>query len=266
VIAFFTGRDDLAHVSFVHDANRWFPQMAAQYGFTYDSTSNWNNLNDTFLSHYQVVLFLDTRPDSPAQRAAFERYMKKGGGWMGFHFAGFALTPSDFPDNWPWYHHEFLGSGSWVSNTWRPTSATLRIEDHHHPATRGLPDTIKTQPSEWYRWSEDLRKDPDIDILASIDSSSFPLGTGPKLNEIWHSGYYPIVWTNRRYRMIYFNFGHNDMDYEGHTNATLSHTFGSPSQDKLILNALVWLGRRAATYTVKLAGCGPGYDNVNAGE
>ena len=49
--------------------------------------------------------------------------------------------------------------------------------------------------------------------------------------EIWHSGYYPLVWTNRRYRMVYCNFGHNDIDYEGHTNATLSHTFDSAPQE-----------------------------------
>ena len=63
VIAFFTGKDDLAHISFVHEANKWFPQMAKKYHFTYDSTDNWNNLNAEFLSHYQVVIFLDTRPD-----------------------------------------------------------------------------------------------------------------------------------------------------------------------------------------------------------
>jgi len=28
--------------------------------------------------------------------------------------------------------------------------------------------------------------------------ASFPLGTGPKPYEIWHSGYYPVVWTNKR--------------------------------------------------------------------
>ena len=42
--------------------------MAAKYNFTYDSTNNWNNLNAEFLSQYQVVLFLDTRPDSPWPR------------------------------------------------------------------------------------------------------------------------------------------------------------------------------------------------------
>ena len=242
VIAFFTGKNDQAHISFVAEANKWFPAMANKYHFDYDTTTNWNNLNDAFLLQYQVVIFLDSRPDAPAQRAAFEKYMEHGGAWMGFHFAGFALTPSDFPADWDWYHNHFLGAGSYVSNTWRPTSAILRIEDRNHPATKNLPETFTSSPSEWYRWENDLRKNLDIKILLSIDSTSFPLGTGPKLNEIWRSGYYPVVWTNKKYKMIYLNMGHNDIDYEHHTTKTLSYTFNNNIQDKLILDGLLWLG------------------------
>src|SRR6201990_3568489 len=78
VIAFYTAKNDQAHISFVHEANRWFPKVAARYNFSYDSTNNWNNLNAEFLSHYQVVLFLDTRPDSLPQREAFQKYMENG--------------------------------------------------------------------------------------------------------------------------------------------------------------------------------------------
>lgn len=243
VIAFYTAKNDQAHISFVHEANRKFPELAKQYHFAYDSTSNWSNLNAEFLSHYQVVIFLDTRPEEPAQREAFQRYMENGGGWIGFHFSAFALTPSDYPQNWDWYHNTFLGSGQYVSNTWRPTSAILRVEDKKHPVAKKLPDTFKTAPNEWYRWEHDLRQNPDIKILCSIDSGSFPLGTGPKQSEIWHSGYYPVVWTNKNYRMVYFNMGHNDIDYEHHTNKDLSHTFDSPVEEQLIINALLWLGK-----------------------
>jgi hypothetical protein len=243
VLAFYTGKEDLAHISFVHEANRWFPAMGAKHGFSYDATNDWRDLNAPFLSHYQVVLFLDTRPEDPAQRAAFQKYMQDGGAWMGFHFSAFALNDSKYPQNWDWYHNDFLGSGQYVSNTWRPVSAVFRVEDHDHPATHGLPDTFNSAPCEWYRWSNDLRTNSNIKILCSIDPSSFPLGTGPKPYEIWHSGYYPVVWTNTKYRMVYFNMGHNDMDYEHKTNKQLSSTFSSESQDQLIINSLLWLGK-----------------------
>jgi len=35
--------------------------------------------------------------------------------------------------------------------------------------------------------------------------------------------------------MIYFNMGHNDIDYEYKTNKELSFTFGNETQNKLIL-------------------------------
>ncbi|PWS31332.1 ThuA domain-containing protein [Pedobacter paludis] len=245
VIAFYTAKSDLAHISFVHEANKWFPAMADKYHFSYDSTSNWDNLNAKFLSKYQVVLFLDTRPEKPEQREAFQKYVENGGGWMGFHFSAFALAKSAYPDNWDWYHNTFLGSGEYGSNTWRPTSAVLRVENKKHPVTKNLPKTFNASPNEWYRWQNDLRKNPDIKILLSIDSTSFPLGTGPKEYEIWKSGYYPVVWSNKNYKMVYVNMGHNDMDYEhkyDKTNKTLSNTFDSEMEGKMIINSLIWLG------------------------
>src|SRR5258705_6927004 len=53
------------------------------------------------------------------------------GAWRrvdGVSLRGLALTPSAYPANWDWYHNTFLGAGSYVSNTWRPTSAVLRVE------------------------------------------------------------------------------------------------------------------------------------------
>lgn len=242
VIAFYTAKSDLAHISFVHEANRWFPEMAKLYNFSYDSTNDWTKLNEQFLAQYHVVLFLDTRPEKGNQREAFKRYMENGGAFIGFHFAGFALNNSDFPQNWDWYHNTFIGSGQYKSNTWRPAPAILRVEDTSHPVTRNLPRKFRSSPNEWYRWEKDLRSNPDIKVLLSIDPTSFPLGTGPKQHEIWHSGYYPVAWTNTKYKMLYVNMGHNDIDYENRTNKELSFQFGNDIQDKMIIDALIWLG------------------------
>jgi len=240
IVAFFTGREDLAHISFLKEAIPYFKDLARRNRYSFDTTSNWSNLNEEYLRRCQLIIFLDTRPEDSIQRLAFMNYMNHGGAWMGFHFAGFTLTPSDFPMNWDWYHNTFLGCGSYKGNTWRPTTAILRVEDSTHPSTRGLGKKFRSAPSEWYSWMEDLRTDTDIQVLLSIDSSSFPLGTGPKPHEIWHQGYYPVAWTNKNYRMIYFNVGHNDMDYGG-TNQTLSSTFSSTLQNRFIEQSVKWL-------------------------
>ena len=85
IIAFYTAKNDLAHIDFVKEAHQWFRQQGEKYNFQYDSTSNWSNLNLSFLSQYMVVLFLDTWPEDPAQRAAFQQYMENGGGWVGIN-------------------------------------------------------------------------------------------------------------------------------------------------------------------------------------
>ncbi len=39
VIAFYTAKYDPAHISFVHEANRRFPEMAKKYHFSYRSAT-----------------------------------------------------------------------------------------------------------------------------------------------------------------------------------------------------------------------------------
>jgi hypothetical protein len=236
ILAFFNATHDLAHIHFVREANHEFPKMGEANGFTYTATKDWNNLNKEFLSRYQVVMFLDDSPHGTDQRAAFQDYMEHGGGWMGFHVCAFTTKPSE----WDWYFNTFLGSSAFHNNTWFPTTATLKVEDKTHPAMKGLPEKFTSGVSEWYSWNNDLSKNPDIDVLASVDPSSFPLGTDPK--QSWYKGNYPILWTNKKFKMIYANFGHNAMDYKADIGK--SSTFASADQNKFILNSILWLGSR----------------------
>ncbi|MET8948377.1 ThuA domain-containing protein [Streptomyces sp. NPDC004542] len=249
VIAFYDGTYDAAHISFDHEANTWFPQAGAENGFTYTATTDWGRLNTANLSDYQVVMFLDDYPHTAAQRSAFQTYVTGGGGYIGFHVSAYNDDTSD----WPWYHNTFLGTGTFQSNSWGPTSETLRIEDAGHPATAGLPATITSSVSEWYSWQNDLRQNPDIDILASLDPSTFPVGTDP--DQTWYSGYYPIVWSNRHYRMVYNNFGHNAMDYS--TDTTLSSTFASAQQNQLLVQEIKWAAGQSGPVTPPSNATGP---------
>ncbi|WP_330461575.1 ThuA domain-containing protein [Streptomyces sp. NBC_00820] len=241
VLAFYDGTYDAAHISFVHEANTWFPQAGAQNGFSYTATNDWSRLNTASLADYQVVMFLDDYPHTAAQQSAFQTYMNNGGGFLGFHVSAFTTDTTD----WPWYHNTFLGTGTFQTNTWGPTAETLTINDPGHPATAGLPATITSSVSEWYSWQNDLRQNPAIDILASMAPSTFPVGTDP--NQSWYSGFYPVVWSNRNYKMIYANFGHNAMDYA--TDTTLSSTFASAQQNQLLIQGLRWAGGQSGPVT-----------------
>ncbi|MCE7003576.1 ThuA domain-containing protein [Kibdelosporangium philippinense] len=233
VIGFYHGTYDSGHIAFVREANPWFTQAAAQNNFSYTASNNWDLLNNISPQQYQVVMFLDDQPASGSQRAGFQRYMENGGGFFGWHVSAFTQNASQ----WPWYHNTFLGSGNFRNNTWFPTAATLQTDNRTHPATKRLPATFRSSVSEWYSWNGGLRNNPNITVLASVHPSSFPLGTDP--NQSWYSGDYPIMWTNKNFKMVYANFGHNSVNGSGQST---SSTFASADQNNFIIDSLLWLG------------------------
>ncbi|WUJ73235.1 ThuA domain-containing protein [Kribbella soli] len=239
VLAFYSGTYDAAHIDFEKEANQRFPQFGAQNGFSYTATTNWDQLNTLSASQYQVVMFLDDSPHSDAQRNGFKNYMDHGGAFFGFHVSAY----NDASGGWPWFNNTLLGTGRFESNTWGPSAVTLRTENRSHPSLVNTGATFRSSVSEWYSWQNDLRNNPDIQVLASIDPSSFPVGN--QQGNIWTSGYYPIIWTNKNYKLIYANFGHNAMNYE--TNTRLSSTFDSPAQNQFMTDALKWLGSGGTT-------------------
>ena len=208
MLAFYNGTWDAAHIDFVKEARDWFPQAAAQNGFTWEATTNWSLLNTGNLAQYKVIMFLDDAPPT-AQRAAFQQYMQNGGAWMGFHVTAFNTDPNA----WSWYYNTFLGTGAFQSNTWGPTARDAADRGPHPPVHRAAAGDVhlvgqrvvlagattcgRTRTST--SWPRSTRR-------------SFPVGTDP--NQTWYSGYYPIMWTNKNYKMLYANFGHNAMNYE----------------------------------------------------
>jgi len=250
VLALYSGTFDDAHINFEKEAAVWFAQVAASNNFSYTQSTNWDLLNNLTTSQFQVVMFLDDQPSSAAQQAGFQRYMENGGGFFGFHVSAYNDSSSGV---WPWFHQTLLGTGTFQSNTWEPSAAVFKIETQAHPATLRLPAKFTSAVSEWYSWQNDLRTNANITILASIDPSSFPLGN--QNGNIWTSGYFPIVWTNKNFKMLYANFGHNWMNYN--TKVGLSSTFASDDQDHLIIDGLRWLGGQTGAGVVPSTGPSP---------
>ena len=83
-----------------------------------------------------------------------------------------------------------------------------------------------------------LRENDDIEILLSLDPSTFPVGD--RVGEIWYNesgeDYYPVAWANKNYNMVYMNMGHNLMSYNDFEKT--SKTFSSELENQFVLNAL----------------------------
>lgn len=220
VLAFYSTHVEQDHVDFALQAIPFFKTMAARDHFDFAATSNWDDMNPAALKQYQVILWLDDEPATPAQRAAFQDYMEHGGAWLGFHIAGYI----DNRKTWPWFA-DFLGT-VFYGNSWPPLPAKLDIDDPAHPAMKELPSTFISPANEWYSWKPDPRSNPDIKVLMTLDPSNYPLGFKDTLT----GGDIPVTWTNTKYKMLYTNIGHGNK------------IFTNPTQNLFLENALLWLG------------------------
>jgi len=223
VLAFYSIDVEPDHVKTAKDALAFYQELAAKNNFVLDATTEWTKLNENDLKPYRLILWLNNFPQTPEQRAAFEKYMEHGGGWIGFHVAAY----NDKDTHWPWFV-EFLGGAVFYTNNWPVLPAKLTIDDSTHPVTKSLPATYEAPANEWYLWKPSPRLNKDVRVLVTLDPSNYPIGKKDVITE----GDLPVVWTNTKYRMLYINMGHGPLVY------------GDPIQNKLFENALLWLGNK----------------------
>jgi len=220
-IAFYSDKTEGDHVQFAQDAVKFLGELAAREHFTLETTTRWEDLNDEHLSNCQLVIWLNQSPTKAEQRSAFERYIEHGGAWLGFHAAAY----NDKDTNWPWFV-DFLGGAVFYINSWPPLPARITIDDRTHPVAAGLSGEFESPANEWYVWKPSPRSNKDVRVLATFDPANYPIG----FKDVLTSGDLPVVWTNTKYKMLYMNMGHGDK------------IFDSPVQNRLIENAVNWLG------------------------
>ena len=209
-----------AHAQFAHQTIEFFKKLTYGEGYSLEVTTDMSAYPYEKLKEYDVLIMPNAAPWSPSERAAFEEYMKNGGGWVGFHAAAY----NDRNTNWPWLL-EFLGGGVFLCNNWPPQPVLLEVDTQDHSVTRNLPKEFVAPASEWYQWAPSPRECADIQVLVSLSEKNYPLG----IKDIVYSGDWPVVWTNKNYRMIYLNMGHGDEEYIDAT------------QNLLFTNAFRWV-------------------------
>lgn len=214
-----------AHVQFDQQAIQFFHKLSYGEGYLMDVIEDMEKFPSSYdaLKEYSIVVMLNATPGSTAQRKAFEEYMENGGGWLGFHASGY----NDKNTHWDWFNH-FLGCGFFLCNNWPPQPALVECDTQEHPVTRSLLSQFIIPASEYYQFDPSPRTNPDVEVLISISQKMYPLG----IKDVVNWGDFPLVWSNKKYRMIYLNQGHGD------------ESFIDAAQNLLFTNAFRWIVSR----------------------
>ena len=97
-------------------------QQGTTRGFSVEATEDSNAFTDDSLARFKAVVFLSTTGDvlNPQQQDAFERFIRRGGGFAGVHSA------SDTEYDWPFYGGLV---GAYFAGHPDIQNATVQIED-----------------------------------------------------------------------------------------------------------------------------------------
>ena len=183
--------------------------LAARRGLRVEATEDPRRFTNRNLRGVRALVFLQTSENvlDPPQERAVERFVRRGGGWLGIHGAG------DAERAWGCYVDGLVGTR--VAGHGGIVPATVVAEDRAHPATRDVPRRW-TRVDEWYDFRSNPR--PRVHVVATLDVGSD----------------HPIAWWRRagRGRSFYTALGHTTASY------------AEPAFRRHIGGALAWVARR----------------------
>ncbi len=117
-------------------------QLAGQHGIAVDVTDDAQLFNDATLPRYRALVFSNTNNeifDTADQRAALQRYIRGGGGFVGIHSACGSMR------NWPWF---WAMAGGTFARHPKLQEFTITVADRQHPSTAFLGET--------WRWTDEF--------------------------------------------------------------------------------------------------------------
>ncbi|MCL1821324.1 MAG: ThuA domain-containing protein [Prolixibacteraceae bacterium] len=177
---------------------------------------------DEALSRFDVAVFLSPSGNvlDDVQKAAFERFISKGKGFVGIH--GSATIEYD----WPWYGRL---NGAFFSVHPEAQEARVIIENTNHPAMKpfkNMKDYITFD--EWYSFRTNPKD--DVNVLITLDESSIKQSGDGR----WKMGNHPLAWWREfeGARTFYTGFGHTH------------ESFSNPVIVEHITEAINWAGKR----------------------
>jgi type 1 glutamine amidotransferase len=171
-------------------------KLGAENGFDVDATEDAAQFTAENLRRYRAVVFLSTTGDvlNAEQQAAFEGYIRGGGGWVGVH----AATDTEY--DWPWYGRL---AGAYFDSHPRVQKATFVTVSKEHPSTDFLPDRFE-HTDEFYDFKS---MNPGVRVLLRIDESTYQGGK--------NGANHPMAWYHAYDggRAFYTAVGHTDASF-----------------------------------------------------
>ena len=195
-------------------------ELGRAHGFSVTATEDGGAFTTANLAQYEAVAFLNTTGDvlDGAQQAAFESYIRAGGGFVGIHSA------ADTEYDWPFYG-ELVGA--YFASHPAVQGADVHVEDRAHPGTAHLPQTW-TRVDEWYDYRADPR--PSVRVLAALDESTY---SGGRMGDD-----HPITWCQEHEggRSFYTGGGHTaaayaEPDFRAHLLGGIRYAAGQSNAD-----------------------------------
>lgn len=204
--------------SSIPDGIQMLRELGTNSQFTVDATEDATQFNDTNLAPYQVVVWLCTTGDvlDANQQAAFERYIRNGGGYVGIHSA------SDTEYSWPWYGQLV---GAYFANHPAIQTATIKVADRVHPSSAPLPERW-VRNDEWYNFQSNPRG--RVHVLMTLDEKTYAPGSGAMGFD------HPIAWCQE------YEGGRAWYTGGGHTSVSYSEALFRAH----VLGGMEWAGRR----------------------
>jgi type 1 glutamine amidotransferase len=197
-ILVFTKTAGFRHSS-IPAAVRAVRELGRQNGLVVEATEDGAAFTTANLARYEAVVFLMTTGDvlDNAQQAAFERYFRASGGFVGIHSA------ADTEYGWPWYGRML---GTYFRSHPQIQQGAIDVQNRRHPSTVGLPRRW-TRTDEWYNFTRNPR--PSVRVLATLDESSYGPGNGAMGRD------HPIAWSHafQGGRAWFTGGGHTDESY-----------------------------------------------------
>ena len=190
------------HEDAIAAATTALPARLAMEQVSVDFTEDPAQFTEENLDRYRAVIFLYTSGNDVLDaggKAALEKFVRLGGGWMGVHSA------ADTEYMWPFYKTMLV---TYFMDHPAVQQATVNVVLPSHETMRNVPLGPWVASDEWYNFQSNPRSVLGVDVIATVDEMTYTGGT--------MGADHPIIWIQERLvgRTLYTALGHDGVRWQ----------------------------------------------------